>query len=600
MQSWTAHQSHDQATILFYVPRWVRKRDLNVVFGDDYIIANIQDKEPIVKARLAGRIDRTTSAWQIEKRLDRRRSRFVKGKKRRTDSTQGSATSSSGSEDRSNHETSTHDTRRPSSPTSSESSNFDVLAQSTDTLNSQRSQSDQAHAQALHTPPSMAQSMTLSDESGYVEPQLLSGEVRSLDSSMSAAEVTSNGNSSGRCVGDDGVEDEDVDMLLLGKLVTLHLDKLDGGIWPNIVSGPPPSDLQLHVVSRHSHSSLGAALSQAMQDRHEDRDGGEGESSMLHDSENEQSSDSALNSSLTMGSVASDDSTTVLAPRHEDGQQYDMDPTSLTLMGLQHRRKAIANPVGVASARDNSVAFEYFRHAWKKAQVPVAVETLVLGYFPLADTSKHGDHASPLINTLTPYRSRLIAALGGSTALARLYISYARLHLPSLHYRRPILSMPFTGMANNPFGASPRNGDSHFAGPLHYLLEAQRLDASLVSASVSDDEWNEAGQQSATGASSPTALSESASSYGASAWGRSSAVGCNLTTHDSFNKRRKHTKSHRRKRSRAPDKLGPTGAAPDQGLVFLVVSRAALLSVMVAGGMAVAGWWRRAAAPGGS
>jgi hypothetical protein len=98
LNCWTAHQSHGQVTILFYVPRWTKKQDLQIVFGRDYVIAGVRSaKDRVVQAQLAGRINTTTSTWRLEKQSNKRsrsRSRSQRGGKR------AAASSSSSSEER--------------------------------------------------------------------------------------------------------------------------------------------------------------------------------------------------------------------------------------------------------------------------------------------------------------------------------------------------------------------------------------------------------------------------------------------------------------------------------------------------------------------
>ena len=172
--------------------------------------------------------------------------------------------------------------------------------------------------------------------------------------------------------------------------------------------------------------------------------------------------------------------------------------------------------------------------------------------------------------------------------MARLYVSYAHLYMQSYEFDRPLLALPLTGMSNNPFGAHSvmhegAQGDGEGIGPLHYLLEARHLDASLV---ISEEDWQEAKKVDEerhytwSGAESPSAKSDDT--------GSQPSVG-------------KSRKTKRRKAGSRCDKLGGHHHhSADQGIVFLVVSRAALLSVAVAGCVAVAGWYRRAATGAGA
>lgn len=726
LQAWTAHQSHGQATILFYVPRRVHTDDLAITIGHDYIVAGVRARSPVVKARLSGRIDPATSAWQLERRRTGKRNRSHSRLPRRAQprsevsSSENSSNASGGSSRRSNaarsedgegsaaqqrnhpslhrppsgHEASTAPAssctfsregaddvpkqgssssgqRQPRSRTESlagsdDSSSFDLLAHSVDTVGSRDSAAssssnvilgrtdrsddsplsrDAPRSTGPATPPSLAQSVTLSEESGYIHPA--SAGIRSLDSSMSAAENTSCGSlgSRSRHVGDD-----DVDETYDARLVTLHLSKVDGGIWPCLVAGPAPvapEELTAtlpQLLSQKSYTSISAALSEALGNRAVSRENQaahqpHSRSQSAESASEENSEPAATSSTLTVDTIGSDDSTTVLGTSRvqNEEEQYNMDATSLTLIGLQCARHSQAAPFNAAISRETSLAFEYFRRAWRQGEVPLAIERLVEDYLPLPASSdaRMQDPAALPKRASDALRPRLIAALGGPTALSRLYLSYARLQLPSSEHLKPLLSLPVTGVANNPFGTyvpnehqlqpgSPRGRvRSHTSEtartPLNFLEEARRLDA-IVGNSITEVEWREAaefdeqsraadwphGPTSQQGAASPSSRSDgaydSASSYSVNAWGA-------VLGNDQQRLRSKRRKRASRRNvvgsgggnNTADRNLNPSsGPSPaDQGLVFLVVSRAALLSVMVAGGMAVAGWWRRAAAAGG-
>ncbi|PWN35007.1 uncharacterized protein FA14DRAFT_36640 [Meira miltonrushii] len=584
LRGWTAHQSHGQATVLFYVPRWVQAEALDVTIEEDYIVAGMRGHKPIVSARLAGRINSTTSAWQLERKSNGKRSRSRSRTRMRTRSSdQISSNSSSGkgwvkAGARPSRESgvATNTTSRPNSPVQSDTSSFEMLARSIDTLASRPSMPS---SEGIGSPRSLSQSMTLSDDSNARNST--AGGARSMESSISIEHSQTPSSSSKGDTFEDPTRD--------AKLVTLHLDKIDGGIWPCIVEGPVPTrEAMAHpstqplarLVSVQSQGSLNAAISEAIRQqqsrsRENSFDSSDGNEPMVNES------------TLTVDTISSDDSTTVLgsgqtAQMEED--LYNMDPISLTLMGMQHARRSSSMPFGGASTRDESQAFECYRRAWREAEIPTAIEHLVHYYLPLNPAKKS--------TILASYRQRLTAALGGSTALARLYVSYAHLYMQSYEFDRPLLALPLTGMSNNPFGAHSVmhegiQGDNEGIGPLQYLLEARNLDPALV---ISEDDWQEAkkldeersAHHSWSGAASPSARSDDTGSQPSSG---------------------KSRKTKRRKAGSRRDKLGGHHHhhhSTDQGIVFLVVSRAALLSVAVAGCMAVAGWYRRAATGAGA
>lgn len=584
LRGWTAHQSHGQATVLFYVPRWIQKESLEVIIENDYIIAGLQGQKPIVNARLAGRINSTTSAWQLERKSNGKRSRSRSRTRTRTRSSdQISSNASSGKgwvkagirPPREVVGGAASTISRPNSPVQSDTSSFELLARSTDTLASRPSMPS---SEGIGSPHSLSQSMTLSDDSNVRNPTI--GGPRSMESSISIEHSQTPSSSSKG----DKFEDPTRD----AKLVTLHLDKIDGGIWSCIVDGPvptregmsdPSSSAQplARLISVQSQGSLNAAISEAIRQQQQSRsrensfDSSDGNEGMVNES------------TLTVDTISSDDSTTVLgsgqnAQSEED--LYNMDPISLTLMGMQHARRSSSMPFGGTNTRDELQAFECYRRAWREAEIPTAIEHLVHYYLPLNPAKKS--------TILASYRQRLTAALGGSTALARLYVSYAHLYMQSYEFDRPLLALPLTGMSNNPFGTHSImqegvQADNEGIGPLHYLLEARHLDPSLM---ISEDDWQEARkleeersvyQNTWSGAASPSCRSDET--------GSQPSVGS------------KSRKIKRRKAGSRRDKLGGHHHhhSADQGIVFLVVSRAALLSVAVAGCMAVAGWYRRAA-----
>ncbi|VDB88428.1 unnamed protein product [Peniophora sp. CBMAI 1063] len=137
-----------------------------------------------------------------------------------------------------------------------------------------------------------------------------------------------------------------------GRLLTLHLEKADSAIWPALIVGPAP----------------------------------------------------ALLSSPPLG------------PSPPDMEAaYNMDPTSLALLGLE-----------LADVREDADrAFECFLRSWLHAQVPSAAMRLAAHYVP--------PHALPAddLSTLPEQdrRAYYIRALGGPAALAHLYHTVGLLHL---------------------------------------------------------------------------------------------------------------------------------------------------------------------------
>ncbi|SPO38722.1 uncharacterized protein PSFLO_04201 [Pseudozyma flocculosa] len=382
------------------------------------------------------------------------------------------------------------------------------------------------------------------------------------------------------------------------RLVTIHLDKIDTGIWPLLVIGPAPlrtenadaaflrraaaSPLQHGAALPATESLIATRLRSAVREREERRtrqtaerelaralgealaspqpaqgtERGTGASRAtvkaylnslaaapdvpLDDTDDHErpGAVSPSTSRLSVLSTASDDSTTVLGSRPSDptalpkaqgGREtrgdanysslattdseadeverlqelqmeakYNMDPTTLSLIGLQvadsssarsagQERRHLGAPGHGAGALPE--AFEYFARAWRVGEIALATERLVQDYLPLLSAASVAEDLSAVKTSGTPprapematqgsadtfrprdtdqthsqlskafaarstvetQRQRLIASLGGSKALARLYLSYARLQLPSASQTRSLLAFPL-GQLNSPF-----------------------------------------------------------------------------------------------------------------------------------------------------
>lgn len=611
---------------------------------------------------------------------------------------------------------------RPHSPASSGASSYDVLQRSTEGLsplgpNSAHGGSGGGRSSGGASPfgytphsPRSPDSFSEAGSPSFSSPPLSrsvasaefpvgpgstgSGEgdgVVSLSSSMSADATTgSSGSNPSRPDRSETRDEQDdvVDIIKSARLVTLHLDKIDGGIWPCLVTGPAPlstpaatlgSDTTRPFTSVSSHSSLRAALSEALGTSSEEalHSGLSRESNSTDTTDDDDDDELATSpsigpdsSTITVDTIGSDDSTTVLASRSsaqqrtsagrradleaEEAAKFNMDPTSLALMGLRHARSSASTPPAASSAttlsavgrgpRQDMVSFEYFARAWRAAEVPLATKILVDHYLPLmrSDTPAVGPQS---VETLHPrngadsfsstpfYRKRFVAALGGPSALARLYVSYARLQLPSFDETRSPLSFP-SGVLTNPFGGNtPAEAGSGIpglattlgsqpqstlppsrafqlvqAGPLVFLDEARRLDGAVF---ITEREWSEASEIAEVAALEYAAeqeadafdeaafdeRSETSEKAGSSLW-----MGANVG--GGAGKRKKVRDSRRtgaaRSRNHHQHHHQHHHKHNDPGVVFTVFSSAALLSVLVAGGVAAAGFWKRASAATGA
>ncbi|KAG6810488.1 hypothetical protein H0H92_011668 [Tricholoma furcatifolium] len=153
-----------------------------------------------------------------------------------------------------------------------------------------------------------------------------------------------------------------------GKLLTLHLEKELSVIWPSLIVGPAPAHLSPPVTD-----------------------------SVLFD----------VNIELE--------------------HQYNMDPTSLVLLGLEQ----------FDIREDKEAAFEYFildrnsdmgifRRAWHQAHVPTASMRLASHYLPLTSTYNFEVSEKPEPPGTTAY---YLQCLGGQRGLAQLYVDAGLLHL---------------------------------------------------------------------------------------------------------------------------------------------------------------------------
>ncbi|GLB40197.1 putative thiamin pyrophosphokinase, catalytic domain [Lyophyllum shimeji] len=144
-----------------------------------------------------------------------------------------------------------------------------------------------------------------------------------------------------------------------GKLLTLHLEKEQSVIWPSLIVGPAPEYL----------------------------------------------------SPLVADSIIFDAS---LELEH----QYNMDPTSLVLIGLEL----------FDIRRDKDEAFEYFVRAWHQAHVPTAAMRLASHYLPISSTCNQDiteDQTPAPRGTVAYY----LQCVGGRPGLAQLYFDAGLLHL---------------------------------------------------------------------------------------------------------------------------------------------------------------------------
>ncbi|KAJ6513325.1 hypothetical protein C8R45DRAFT_963258 [Mycena sanguinolenta] len=198
--SYSWHQSHDQATVLFLVPYGTSEADIQVEIEPtgSYLVAGVRGQPPTIKGRLYASVDSTTSLWQLEPQRVRRLSA-----RERTNSTTSTASTQSSYAFISDPEI---------------SSSF---------------------AASLESGPVSDAEDASASPFGFSSPNLSSGDnsrsvspgraLRSVPSSYSSLESLHSHRS--------------------GRLLTLHLEKKRSGIWPSLIAGPVPETLSPHVAN---------------------------------------------------------------------------------------------------------------------------------------------------------------------------------------------------------------------------------------------------------------------------------------------------------------------------------------------------------------
>ncbi|KAI0346122.1 hypothetical protein BDW22DRAFT_1352117 [Trametopsis cervina] len=204
-QSYSWHQSHDQATVLLLVPYDTEDDDVNVIFDGNYLVAGVGGQAPIVKGRLYGRIDIPNSSWQLEPRTSHLPPR------ERTTSTTST--------------TSTH-------------SSFAYVSEAD--LSSALNDAD--FSDALASPAlSSPVSLTVDDLAGspFYNPGPGPGIGRRRATITASPRPTISGPSS--------IPSSFSSMESLhdgaGRLLTIHVEKAESMIWPSLVVGPVPETL---------------------------------------------------------------------------------------------------------------------------------------------------------------------------------------------------------------------------------------------------------------------------------------------------------------------------------------------------------------------
>ncbi|KAJ6531733.1 hypothetical protein B0H19DRAFT_1188310 [Mycena capillaripes] len=207
--SYSWHQSHDQATVLFLVPYGTSEADIQVEIEPtgNYLVAGVRGQPPTIKGRLYASVDSTSSLWQLEPQRVRRLSA-----RERTNSTTSTA--------------STH---------SSYAFVSDLEISS-------------SFAASLESGP-VSDSEDASSPPGFASPHLSSGdEISRTGSSHPVSRSVSPGHAL-RSLTSSYSSLESLHSHRSGRLLTLHLEKQRSGIWPSLIAGPVPDTLSPQIAN---------------------------------------------------------------------------------------------------------------------------------------------------------------------------------------------------------------------------------------------------------------------------------------------------------------------------------------------------------------
>ncbi|KAI0806021.1 hypothetical protein BC629DRAFT_1590447 [Irpex lacteus] len=212
-QSYSWHQSHDQATVLFLVPYDTAEEDVHVIFDNNHLVAGVRGHQPIVKGRLYGRVDVPNSSWQLEPRASR-----LSARERTTSTTSTTSTQSSFAF------VSDTDASHDLSLTAS----MDFTSDWEDSLSS----------------PALSSPVSLTAEGGTGFP-LQHGSRRrpQFTTSPPVSPHTTNAPLSGPSSIPSSISSVESLHTGTGRLLTIHVEKAESMIWPSLVVGPVPEVL---------------------------------------------------------------------------------------------------------------------------------------------------------------------------------------------------------------------------------------------------------------------------------------------------------------------------------------------------------------------
>ncbi|KAI9061040.1 hypothetical protein FKP32DRAFT_1594716 [Trametes sanguinea] len=205
-QSYSWHQSHDQATVLLLLPYDTVEDDVSVIVEEEYLVAGVAGQPPVVKGKLYGRVNTAASVWQLEPRTSRLSQR------ERTTSTASTASTQSSYAFVSEPEISSSFAASLEAGLVS-GSDLDDNVLSSPALSSPISSSADEHFVSSYDPRRQRRSRLSVSPPGRQPPRI------SQASSYSSLESLHTG---------------------AGRLLTIHLEKAESVIWPSLIVGPVP------------------------------------------------------------------------------------------------------------------------------------------------------------------------------------------------------------------------------------------------------------------------------------------------------------------------------------------------------------------------
>ncbi|KAJ7650346.1 thiamine pyrophosphokinase, partial [Roridomyces roridus] len=204
--SYSWHQSHDQATVLFLVPYGTSEADIEIEIEPtgNYIVAGVKGGHPTLKGRLYSPVDHTSSMWQLEPPPSRSR---LSARERTSSTTSTASTQSSYAYISDLEISSSFAASLESGPVSDSEDMLSPVGLASPNLSS----GDEGSRRVGSSHP-------VSRERSPREAQL------SLPSSYYSSLESLHSNRTGR-------------------LLTLHLEKKQSIIWPSLIVGPAPNSL---------------------------------------------------------------------------------------------------------------------------------------------------------------------------------------------------------------------------------------------------------------------------------------------------------------------------------------------------------------------